>query len=297
MLPFMNLPAQSPINLRADAYAEVSVRLSRLVAMTTRCVLDVPYGDHPEQRLDIYLPADPSLRDLPVFVNIHGGAWTHGFKEWMGLNAPPVVAVPAIYVSLGYRLAPHARFPAPFDDCLAAFAWVFRNIAKHGGSPDRLFVGGHSAGGQLAALIALRTDLHARHGLPTGVVKGCLPTSGVFDMTYLKEDGTRALVPMCAGTMGDTRLERDASPVHWTAGNETPFLVSWGENDNPFCKAQAPLFAEALRTAPGRVETQVLPILDHFWVTVDQQRPENPYTRTLVAWMTGDPRTAPVFQA
>jgi arylformamidase len=192
MLPFANLPAQSPINLRADAYAEVSVRLSRLAAMTTRCVLDVPYGDHPEQRLDIYLPADPTLRDLPVFVNIHGGAWTHGFKEWMGLNAPPIVAVPAIYVSLGYRLAPHARFPAPFDDCLAAFAWVFRNIAKHGGSPDRLFVGGHSAGGQLAALIALRTDLHARHGLPKGVVKACLPTSGVFDMTYLEEDGTRA---------------------------------------------------------------------------------------------------------
>lgn len=118
-------------------------------------------------------------------------------------------------------------------------------------------------------------------------MKACLPTSGVFDMTYLKEDGTRALVPMCAGTMGDTGLERDASPVHWTAGNRTPFLVSWGENDNPFCKAQAPLFAEALRAAPGRVETQVLPILDHFWVTVDQQRPENPYTRTLTAWMRG----------
>ncbi len=124
MPPFDHLPAQSPINLRADAYAETALRLSQFAAMTTRCVLDVPYGDLPAQRLDIFMPKDASLKGLPVFINIHGGGWTHGYKEWMAFGAPVVTAFPAIYVSTEYRLAPDAKHPAQVEDSAAALAWV-----------------------------------------------------------------------------------------------------------------------------------------------------------------------------
>ena len=92
-MPFANLKPQSPINIRADAYGQTALNLSRLAAMTTRCKLDIAYGSGPAQRLDVYMPADKSAKGLPVFMNIHGGGWTHGYKEWMGLNAPVNYAV------------------------------------------------------------------------------------------------------------------------------------------------------------------------------------------------------------
>ena len=128
---------------------ETALRLCRLAMMTTRCVLDIPYGPDKLQRLDIYLPRQEGLSGLPVYVNIHGGGWTHGYKEWMGLNAPVITEFPAVYVSLSYRLAPEHRYPAPLDDCLAGVAWVYKNIARHGGNPDNIIVGGHSAGDTL----------------------------------------------------------------------------------------------------------------------------------------------------
>ena len=58
-------------------------------------------------------------------------------------------------------------------DCVAALRWIAEHIAEYGGSPHRLFVGGHSAGGQIAALMALRKDWLAQGGLPMDAIKGC----------------------------------------------------------------------------------------------------------------------------
>jgi acetyl esterase/lipase len=292
---FENLPAQSPMSLKSEAYARTAVNLSRLAAMTTRTALDVPYGPDPWQAIDIYRPNRDHDRPLPVFMNIHGGAWTHGHKEWMGFGAPPVVAAPAIYISVSYRLAPAHKHPVPLDDCLDALAWTWRNIARYGGDPCKIVVGGHSAGGQLSALMALRRDLRALRGLPDDVIKACFPYSGVYDMTHDAGGGRRELVDMCVGLISGTDQEREGSPLHWTEGNAVPFHVSWGQNDNPYCLAQAPLFVERLKAQPGRVETLELPGFDHFWIHIDQQRAENPWTRTLLSWLNGDPRTAPVY--
>ena len=140
-----------------------------------------------------------------------------------------------------------------------------------------------------------RRDLVARRGLPAGVIKACFPYSGVYDMTYDAGGGRRELVDMCVGLISGTDHAREASPLHWTEGNTIPFHVSWGDIDNPYCLAQAPEFVARLKAQPGRVETLVLPGFDHFWIHLDQQRAENPWTRTLLAWMTGDPETAPVY--
>lgn len=297
-MPFQDLPAQPPINIRADAYAETALRLSRLAQMTTRCERDLAYGPDYWQRLDVYMPDDTALTGLPVFVNIHGGGWSHGYKEWMGLNAPAITAFPAVYVSLSYRLAPAQTYPAPLHDCLAGLAWVHANIARFGGDPERIVVGGHSAGGHLAALLTLRADLHAGFGLPPGVVKACLPYSGVYDLFSTAADGSVSRSPSTLRLVpeGDDAAAREASPIRWVEGNRTPFVVTWSENDNPYCKAQGPLFLAALRDkGAARAEGWMFPLFDHFWIHVDQQRPDNPWTRTLAAWMSGDPATATCF--
>src|SRR5262245_48904827 len=97
-MAFDSLAPQPKMNPDAEAYAAEALRLSREAARTTRCVLDLAYGSDPAQTLDLYLPPDTSLdaHDLPVLMLMHGGGWTHGHKEWMGLNAPPLVGAPAI---------------------------------------------------------------------------------------------------------------------------------------------------------------------------------------------------------
>ncbi len=293
-MAFDNLIKQTPINLIADAYAETALRLSRAAAAATRCKLDVAYGPLAAHKLDLYFPQDARLTGLPVFINIHGGGWTHGYKEWLGLNAPAIVDFPAIYVSVEYRLAPQSKHPAQVDDCLMALAWVWRNIGPLGGDPNRIHIGGHSAGAHISSLIALRPDKRAALGLPHDVVKSCFPYNGIYDVRDLHIYGQ----PQSAGPGADLLAKpedaADASPLLFAEGSEIPFYVTWAENDAGIVKPEGPVFVTALQRGKARVEALMFPRFDHFWTHIDQQRPENAWTRTLKSWMLGDPRTAPV---
>jgi arylformamidase len=293
-LPFTELPAQGPINAVADIYAETALNLSRLAALTTRCVLDVKYGSDPAQRLDIYLPRQEGLSGLPVFVNIHGGGWVYGYKEWLGLNAPSIVTFPAVYVSVGYRLAPAHAHPAQIEDCLKALAWVHDNIAKHGADAQRIYVGGHSAGAHLASLMTLRTDLYPRFGLPAHPIRACFPFNGVYDFRNVEDYGEVEANNPGKPFIPNAQAAADASPIAFTSNNAVPFFVVWAENDDTLIKAQSAAFVEALKAQPGRVEKHMFLHFDHFWTHLDQQRAASPWTLTLRSWMLGDPVSAPL---
>jgi acetyl esterase/lipase len=178
-------PTMSPA---AERYAEECLRLSGDAGNRVRVLRDITYGRDPRQRMDIFLPQQPDLRDLPVLLFMHGGAWTHGTKDWCGFMAPPIVELPAIFISVGYRLIPTVSFPTPVMDCIAALRWIADHIAEHGGSPDRLFVGGHSAGGQIAALMTLRKDWLAEGGLPVDTIKGCFCLATTFNRRMIRPD-------------------------------------------------------------------------------------------------------------
>jgi arylformamidase len=287
-VPFANLKPQSPINIRADAYGQTALNLSRLAAMTTSCKLDIAYGSGAAQRLDVYMPADKSAKGLPVFINIHGGGWTHGYKEWMGLNAPVITQFPAVYVAIEYGLSPTQRHPKLLQDCLQALAWVYKNISGYGGDPRRLFIGGHSAGAHLSALTTVRRDLFAQYGLPQDVIKGCLPYSGVYDFRDMVMYGQSATGGPAEHLFTQESDKVDASPIAFLEGLQTPFFVTWSENDNVLCKAQSPPFVLALREHGVRAEGYMFPLFDHFWIHIDQQNPANLWTRTLRNWMTGE---------
>lgn len=287
-IPFANLPQQKSLNPRVDAYARAALDMSRVTALTTRCELDVRYGDKPAQRLDIYLPEDTALTGLPVFINIHGGGWIIGFKEWCGFGASSLVDLPAIYVSVEYGLMPDNPHPGPLNDCLQAVGWVARNIARYGGDPKRLHVGGHSAGGQLSALVALRRDLHARAGIPAGAIQSCFPFSGIFDFRGdLGIYGHTGKGPAPDGFVPTPALAEDASPMAFTRGNKVPFYVSWAENDGALIRQQGSTLVRKLLDDGAHAEGVAYAGFDHFWIHLDQASPTSVWTRTLRAWMQG----------
>jgi acetyl esterase len=109
----------------------------------------------------LYVPRAGSDALLVFF---HGGGFIYGDLDSHDALCRFLAEEAGVRVlSVEYRLAPEARFPAAYDDCAAAYRWVVKNVDSLGAAPDRLAVGGDSAGGALAAATAL---VAAREGLP-----------------------------------------------------------------------------------------------------------------------------------
>jgi len=110
-----------------------------------------PGGDLPVR---VYTPeGEPPF---PIVVFFHGGGWVVGTLDtYDPLCRALAAAVPAVVVSVDYRLAPEHRWPAAVEDAYAATLWASRHAAELGGAQHRLAVAGDSAGGNLAAVVAL----------------------------------------------------------------------------------------------------------------------------------------------
>jgi acetyl esterase len=113
-------------------------------------------GPHGPIAMRLYRPTPETSGALPVLVYFHGGGWVIGDLDTHDALCRALAnGSGCAVVSVDYRMGPEHRFPAAVDDCLAATYWVRRNAATLNVSPDKLAVGGDSAGGNLAAVIAL----------------------------------------------------------------------------------------------------------------------------------------------
>lgn len=293
-----DLPPLAPtVDPRGKAFVERVVATARQVIATTRCVIDVPYRtDDYWQKLDIFVPGH-AAGALPVFCFIHGGGWFTGHKEWVSFMAPAILAAPAIFVTPSYRHAPAAQFPAQLHDCADAIAWVYRNIAAHGGDPDRIHLGGHSAGGHLAALTALRRDVLSKRGLPADVIKACYPVSGRYDLGEGSRQGP-ATAPQRDGQsvvdalLGNSANAAAASPTANVKGNRTPFFVAVGSDDLGGFLQQARELVAALRQEPGPVRYEEFEGYDHFMMSEVCSRPDHAWMRGVHEWLRSPPAAA-----
>lgn len=283
-MSFEDLPPLPPlIHEAANGYARRISAISKLVQKEERCVLDVPFGADYWQKLDIYLPRKASSR-VPVLLFLHGGAWRNGCKEWMGFMAPAIITLPAIFVSVSYRLAPAARYPAQAEDAADALAWVYDNIARYGGDPNRLFYGGHSSGGHLCALVALHEGLKRSRKLPPDAVKACFPVSGIFDLRPGVEGAIgRDLVD---GFLNDPGQAADASPVLHARGNRIAFFLACGGNDLPELVPQCKSMARSLAGQAGEVVLREFAGYDHFDTSERCDREDHEWARTVREWMS-----------
>jgi arylformamidase len=266
-------PTQEPVPAAPAAYRAEALKLGRGIEG-----IDCRYGENIYQRVALFVPKRPNGT---VLMYMHGGGWTSGFKEVLAFMAPGLTAAGITFASAGYRLAPQNVFPAGFDDAADALAWVHAHVAEYGGNPSRIFVGGHSAGGHYASLLAVRRDWQASRGVPVDVIKGCTPVSGAYDLT---STSGMAIRPRFLGPE-DSGCERDASPIFNIGASPPPFFMAHGSEDFPHLMRQAADMEKALAAAGGKVERMVLQGRTHFTASLATADTAMPWQARAIEWL------------
>jgi len=161
----------------AEYYIEAAAARSAQTRTQMTCHLEQPYGETALQRLDIF-PAQSV--NAPVLIFIHGGYWRALDKKHYSDVAEPFVAAGATVVIPNYNLCPEVTISDIVQQIQNALTWAYRNIQDYNGDPNQIFLSGHSAGGHLTGMM-MATDWEVL-GLPTDLLKGSAPLSGLFDI-------------------------------------------------------------------------------------------------------------------
>ncbi len=218
----------------ADALAALkddqNVRSAAFRERAPRKFLDVPYGPHPRERLDVYLPE----RDgAPLFAFMHGGYWQWNDKEGFDFLAEALVSAGAAFANVEYALCPTVTLAELCDQCRRGVAHLWQEAARYGYDRGRLVVSGHSAGGHLAALMTATDWPGFRAGLPRRTVRGALPVSGIYELEPVR------LTPLNDALR---LLEGDAealSPMFMTPPAPAPVAVAFGGGESEEFHRQA----------------------------------------------------------
>lgn len=173
-------------------------------------------------KLDIYYPTDK--KDYPTIVWFHGGGLEGGEKGIPQELKDKGIAV----VAVNYRLSPKATNPAYIEDAAESVVWVFRNIKSLGGSTDKIYVSGHSAGGYLALMIGLDKSYLNKYGINADQIKGLIPISGQTNTHYTirKERGLPFDIPYIDEYAPLSHSRNDASPILLITGDKNLELTA-----------------------------------------------------------------------
>ena len=264
---------------------------------------DIVYAEPagPLHSLDVY--ASPSAKSAPVVFWIHGGGWQGGDKSDVAQKPRFFLEQGFVFVSVNYRLLPKVEMIDIFHDVAKSFRWVHDHIAEYGGDPQRVLVGGHSAGAQLAALVCTDARYLKAEGIELTDLIGCVPVDGdTYDVPAIIEtEETRCRVhgqpqPRFGHRekFGNTaEKHREYSTVTHVAKDKSipPFLILHVA-DHPDTSAQAFRLGTVLKAAAvkttvfGAKETNHSKLNDNLGVAGD------PATKALQEFVAGRLRQA-----
>lgn len=262
------------------------------IGSAQKVATDVPYVEngHERQVLDIYTPERAVDGRLPVMFWIHGGGWQAGDKSDVALKPKVLTERRFVFVSTNYRLLPDVEMDVLIRDVAKSLGWVHRNIAEYGGDPMRIFVGGHSAGAQLAALICIDDRYLKEEGVSFDVLKGCVPVDGdTYDIPkiIMTAEHRQALYGGKMFTFGhrqkfgnDPEKHVDFSAVTHVAKNKgiPPFLILFFSG-NPDTSAQARRLEAVLKEADIPARAYGKQDSNHSRLNDDLGKPDDPATQ------------------
>ena len=230
-------------------------------------MLNLSYGTHTQQKMDVYLPADRSSSSTKVMIMIHGGAWNAGDKSDFDQYVDSLKKREPSYAifNLNYRLAnPPDIFPAQEQDVKAAIEFIDSKRIEYGIS-DKFVLLGASAGGHLALLQGYKQTTPIK-------VKAIVDFFGPTDLTALYNNPPNPLVqPLLASVTGGTptthtSIYQTSSPLSYVSAQSPPTLILQGGTDIIVPASQSSLLDNKLTTSGVTHQFIFYPTEGHGWV-------------------------------
>ena len=220
--------------------------------------LNVPYGDGPDENLDLFFPESVAGgAPCPIHMFVHGGYWRAQSKDRYAFVADEVTAAGAIAALIDYSLMPKARMATLVDQTRRAARWLSENAASFGGDARAISASGHSAGGHLASWLVARGQSEGE-GAP--LVRSALLVSGLYDLAPIARSFLQPEIHLTEEEIASW------SPISGRPhANVAVKLVAGGDETPPFHE-QMRTYAEVLRRAGAQVETATPEGEDHMTI-------------------------------
>jgi arylformamidase len=234
------------------------------------------YGDADIEGLDIYKTGKPGA---PINVFVHGGAWRAGLARDYGFPAEVLVNAGANFVALDFNnvLETGGDLMAMAHQVRRGIAWAWKNAARLGGDPNRLYVSGTSSGAHLGG-VAATTDW-TKYGLPADAIKGYTLCSGMYDLRGPRLSKRSAYVKFT------DEVEHALSPERHIGAIRAPIVLLYGSLETPEFQRQSSDFADALTRAGKLVEIIRAEGYNHFEIAETFGNPYGPMGRAVLAQM------------
>ena len=260
----------------AERWMERRAELSRRAHERFAHRADVPYGDHPDQRLDVFPAAGEAN---PVLVYFHGGAWRMHDKGVVAFLAESLVPAGVTLVAPGFSLAPVATLDVMVRQAAEAVRWVHTHAGDVGVDPARLYVAGHSSGAHLAAMLLGRPGF-AGWGLPPDVISGACITSGLYDLEPVIRTSMNDWLHL------DVTAARRNSPSRLVRPEGPPIVAAVGGNETDAFRRQTADYVAVWRAAGNEATVVDMPGHHHYSLMIELHDPGSPLLAALLA-MTG----------
>ena len=243
----------------ADSAAEViqdwTDRSARYREESGSARIDLAYGEGDRDKLDWFFGGDVNG---PLLVYIHGGYWQRGDKSMYSFIAESFVRYGVSVAVLNYNLTPSVRIGEIPPQIRQAISWLWQHAPELGFSRELFHISGHSAGGQLTAMMMATNWSDFDGQLPAELVRAGIPISGVFELEPLVHTSINDVPAM---SLDEARRE---SPSNITPATNAPQLVAVGGGESGEFLRQADAYADQYRSADRKMERLDVLVDDHF---------------------------------
>ena len=245
------------------ACSALDVLIATVPSTTYRSFANLPYGDQPRQKLDVYMPsqalADKALAagGTPMVVFFYGGSWSSGDRADYRFVGEALAAQGIAVVVADYRLSHDVRYPVFLQDSALATRWAFDNAQKYGADPTRIFVMGHSAGAYNAAMLALDKRWLGGVGLNPARLAGWIGLAGPYDFLPIGDRKTQVAFEW-------PNTPPDSQALFHASSASPPALLLAPVNDSLVNTQRSTVgMAQRLKSSGVRVESELYDTVSH----------------------------------
>jgi len=254
------------------------VRHSALARERLDCRLDVPYGPTPAETLDLFPSSVPGS---PLLLYIHGGYWRALSSKEFSFVANGLVPHGVTVAVMNYALCPKVTIADITRQSHAAVAWLARNARQYSADPGRLYVAGHSAGGQQVGMLlgGGGGPVGGSSAAGAGAISGGITISGLFDLRPLRHSWLQPTLQLTEPAC------EDQSPLLHIPRQAPPLLVSVGSEESAAFIGQSQSYLAAWQAAGLGGRYYLQPGANHYTAIYGLADRASPLAQTLAQFL------------